>query len=385
MSRSLRVLTIGHSYVVALNRSLIREVAKDPAFDVTVAAPRSFRGDYGVIALEAEPVTSAVKIAELTTRRTRWNHVFDYSYTELGSLIGSGRFDLIHAWEEPYVYAGYQIARALRRTRASFCFRTAQNLVKWYPPPFDYFERAVLARAQGWLAGGHLVFDAMVRRGYPATLGRVLTLAVDTDAFRPLDQCSRRRVREELGLCSPLIGFLGRLTHAKGIDVLMQALEMVRTPTQWSLLMLGSGPLENTVQHWAEAHGWSNRVRIKNIPHQEVPHYLAAADLLVAPSQTTRNWREQFGRMVIEAFASGVPLVGSDSGEIPYVVGDAGRIVSESDPSQWAHTIEELLGAPEILSNMARSGLERVQSYSVTALAKRYRQYYGDLAAASLS
>ena len=59
-------------------------------------------------------------------------------------------------------------------------------------------------------------------------------------------------------------------------------------------------------------------------------------DLLCAPSRTTPRWREQFGRMLIEAMACGVPVIASPSGEIPYVVGDAGVLVPEGDPDGLA-------------------------------------------------
>ena len=75
------------------------------------------------------------------------------------------------------------------------------------------------------------------------------------------------------------------------------------------------------------------------VKHSEVPRYLASMDMMVAPSQSMRNWREQFGRMIIEAFASGVPVIGSDSGEIPFVIADAGRVVAEADAAAWTAEI----------------------------------------------
>jgi glycosyltransferase involved in cell wall biosynthesis len=103
-------------------------------------------------------------------------------------------------------------------------------------------------------------------------------------------------------------------------------------------------------------------------------------DLLVAPSQTTWHWKEQFGRMLIEAFACGVPVIGSDSGEIPHVIGDAGRVVPERDVAGWAEAIVELLERPELRAELAGRGLARSRAYSVTALAEQYRGYYRWLA-----
>jgi glycosyltransferase involved in cell wall biosynthesis len=380
MTKPLRVLTIGHSYTVGMNRTIVREVARDPAFEVTVAAPRFFRGDLRPLTFDPEPPGSPLRAAPLDARTTRFIHVFSYDDASLRALIRDGDFDVIHVWEEPYVYAGYQIARAASDVPARFCFRTAQNLVKWYPPPFNLFERAVLQRAQGWIAGGSLVYRAMLDRGFPSERGRVLTLGVDTETFKPLGTDDRTAVMRELGLSGAVIGYLGRLASEKGLDVLMRALELLPSTTQWSLLLLGSGPYERHIVRWARQRGWSDRVRVTLAKHHEVPRYLGAMDVLVAPSQTTRRWREQFGRMVIEAFASGVPVVGSDSGEIPFVIGDAGRVVPEHDAAAYARTLIELLTNPAERAELAARGLRRLPKYSAVTIAAQYREYYRWLA-----
>lgn len=380
MSRPLRVLTIGHSYCVALNRALPREVARDAAFQVTVAAPRYFHGDLRPIEMEPEPPRSPLRVVPLNTVLSRFIHVFRYDGAALRRLLREGDFNVVHAWEEPYVLAGYQIARALRHSPARFCFRTAQSYVKRYPPPFNYFERAVLARAQGWIAGASLVFEAMVSKGFPKSRGRVLNLAVDLSQFQPLTPAARAEVLQELNLQPPVVGFVGRLTQAKGLDVLMQAMEQVGDARPWSLLLLGSGEYHDKVVQWAAAKGWAGRVKILLAKHAEVPRYLGCMDLMAAPSQSMPNWREQFGRMIIEAFACGVPVVGSDSGEIPFVIGEAGRVVGERDVAGWARTITELIGSPGVREQLRLLGLERAPRYSVKTIAQQYGEYYRWLA-----
>lgn len=376
----MRVLTIGHSYVVAQNRALIREVARDPQLDVTVAAPVAFRSGLGRIELQPEPPESNLKLSALAARFTQWTQIFAYDRRGLAELIGKGDFDVVHAWEEPYIYAGYQIVRAMSRSNAAFCFRTAQNIDKRYPFPFSHFERAARSRADGWIAGGNLVFESMVRRGFPRERGRVMTLAVDLDAFKPLTPERKQAVAHDLGLHPPIVAYVGRLTRAKGIDLMMRAMDAVGGSTPWSLLVMGAGPMEGDLRNWAAARGWSDRVQIRLVPHRDVPAYLGAADVLLAPSQTGPRWREQFGRMVIEAFACGVPVLGSDSGEIPYVVGDAGKVLPESDAGIWANAIVEVLGSADLRADMARRGFERVQAYSVASVARQYSEYYRQLA-----
>ncbi len=161
---------------------------------------------------------------------------------------------------------------------------------------------------------------------------------------------------------------------------MMRAMDAVGGSTPWSLLALGAGPMESNLRNWAAARGWSDRVQVRLVPHRDVPAYLGAADLLLAPSQTGPRWREQFGRVVIEAFACGVPVLGSDSGEIPYVIGDAGKVLPENDAGIWAKAIVEAIGSAELRAEMARRGLERVQAYSVAAVAGQCGAYYRELA-----
>ena len=133
----IRILTIGHSYALAINRSLIREIANDPEFEVTVAAPHFFHGDLRPITMEPEPPGSRVNIVGLDAKWSRFIHVFHYRRSKLNKLTRQGGFDVVHAWEEPYIYAGFQIAESLKYSQSRFCFRTAQNYSKRYPPPFN--------------------------------------------------------------------------------------------------------------------------------------------------------------------------------------------------------------------------------------------------------
>jgi glycosyltransferase involved in cell wall biosynthesis len=352
----------------------------DPDFEITVAAPSYFYGDLRPIVIEPEPPGSPLRIVPLATRWSRLIHIFRYDGLGLKKLIRDGHFDIVHAWEEPYVYAGYQIARALRNSPARFCFRTAQSYVKTYPPPFGHFERVVLARAQGWIAGASLVHEAMLRRGFPESKGRTLNLAVDLDEFQPMSGVARAGMLEQLGLKPPVIGFVGRLTQAKGLDVLMQALELVGGARPWSLLFLGSGGYQEKIAAWSTRMGWKERVKTLLVKHGDMPRYISCLDLLAAPSQTMKNWREQFGRMIIEAFACGVPVIGSDSGEIPFVIGDAGRIVGERDVAGWAQAIADLLDHPEKREELRAAGLVRAPRYSTAAIAQQYGDWYRWLA-----
>jgi glycosyltransferase involved in cell wall biosynthesis len=122
-------------------------------------------------------------------------------------------------------------------------------------------------------------------------------------------------------------------------------------------------------------------VRAILAPHHDVARYLGAMDVLVAPSQTTPRWKEQFGRVLIEAMACGVPVLASDSGEIPKVVGDAGRVLPKTDAAAWSAALTEILDDAQMRRHMIERGLARADEYSVERVAAQYREFYRWLAA----
>jgi glycosyltransferase involved in cell wall biosynthesis len=188
------------------------------------------------------------------------------------------------------------------------------------------------------------------------------------------------RIRQELSWTDsgpPVVGFLGRFVPEKGLALLTKVLDRLATP--WRALLVGSGPLTQQLQAWGRRHG--DRVRVvTGVKHDHVPAYLNAMDVLCAPSQTTPRWREQLGRMLLEAFACGVPVIASDSGEIPYVVKDAGRIVGEQDEESWLRTLAELLENPTYRAELSARGLERARTiYAWPIIARQHLDFFDEL------
>jgi glycosyltransferase involved in cell wall biosynthesis len=160
----------------------------------------------------------------------------------------------------------------------------------------------------------------------------------------------------------------------------MRALDAITRP--WRVLCVGGGPMESELRSWATRH--ADRVRVvTGVPHDKVPAYLNAMDLLAAPSQTTPRWREQFGRMLVEAFACGVPVVGSDSGEIPHVIADAGRILPEQDEAAWSRGLAELLDNFARRTELAERGRERAQQFAWPVIARKHLEFFESVLSAN--
>ena len=374
-----RLLTIGHSYIVEQNRRLAHEIARAGRgeWDVTVAAPTSVVGEPHVTSLSVGADEPCL-VRPLTLRLGGHPHARFFS----GGLRALLRqpWDVVHVWQEPYVVAAAQIA-GLVRGDARLVPATFQNIPKRYPAIVRLLERRVMTRASGWVAFARTAHDAHRDRPiYARRPVRVIPPGVDLGACRR-DPAGRDAVRRGLGVKPDehVVGFVGRLVPEKGVDVLLDALECVKLP--WKAVIVGRGPLAQLVKAFARRH--EGRVHlVTDASHDLVPHYLNAFDVLCAPSRATPHWQEQFGRMLIEGMACGVPVVAADTGEIPHVVGDAGLLVSGESPGVWARAIEATLEDKGGCEELSTRGLVRVRErFAWPVVAKTHLDFFDSLVA----
>ena len=109
---------------------------------------------------------------------------------------------------------------------------------------------------------------------------------------------------------------------------------------------------------------------LDGLSHDQMARGYAQLDVLVLPSHTTPTWKEQFGRVIIEALWCGVPVVGSDSGEIPWLIEltGGGLVFAEGDADALAARLRELRAAPELREQLAQTGRAAVERlFSVPA------------------
>lgn len=380
MAARRKLISIGHSYVVALNRRLAHEMARagGARWEVTAVSPTLFKGRRDLRAVEFERIADEPCAVEtIPARFTGRIHGFYYG-RQLKKLL-SDSWDAVHCWEEPYIFAGAQVARWTPRESALIYF-TFQNLSKKYPWPFSAVERYSMRRADGWVSAGTTITQALGgRAGYADRPMRMIPIGVDVEHFHP-DPSAGAAVRASLGWKTDgpaVVGYLGRFNPEKGLTTLMGALDSIKTP--WRALFVGAGPMEGELRAWGERYG--DRVKVcNNVRHDGVAAHLNAMDMLCAPSRTTANWREQFGRMLSESFACGVPVIGSDSGEIPYVLDQAGVVVSEHDQAAWAKEIERLLLSTERRAELGHLGRARAcERFAWPAVARQYLEFFDEL------
>ena len=375
-----RVLWIWHAAVVAEYQKPLDALAA-AGWDVHLLVPERWpeRGSQ-MTALERRCGPPGVTIHPGRTWLT--GRYYLYLFPNLLSVLWRVRPDVLHVYEEAHsllpalvLLVRPWLARLWGRPLPVILY-AAQNVVKRYPWPFRWWEAYCFRRADVILPCGELVAGTLRAKGAAGAL-RAIPLPTDPAMFAP-DLAARRAGRAALGLDvrTPLVGYAGKLAEEKGIGVLLAAL--ARLPGRPHLVIAGRGPAEAALRAQARAAGLTERVHFAGgVDHAHLLTLLNAADVWVVPSLTRPNWREQFGRVAVEAMACGLPVVVSNSGELPRVVGAAGIVVPEGDPVALTGVLAALLADPAERARVGAAARARVcAAYSPAGVAGLYADTY---------
>jgi glycosyltransferase involved in cell wall biosynthesis len=231
-------------------------------------------------------------------------------------------------------------------------FFSWQNIQQKYPFPFGRMERHVLAQVDYAIAGNEASAAVWRAKGYQGAIKVIPQFGVDPDIFKP-------PARRDPGR-GFVIGSAGRrLVPEKGIDLLLKA--AAQLPGIWRLQIAGDGPQRRELESLAKELGIAERVQFDGvIGSEQMPAYLSQLDVLVLPSRSTPTWKEQFGRVLVEAMSCEVVVVGSDSGEIPNVIGEAGLIFPEGDIEGLQCHLHDLHLDAALRRRLSQSGRQRV-------------------------
>jgi glycosyltransferase involved in cell wall biosynthesis len=305
---------------------------------------------------------------ELVVERMVFNGQFHlHFYPGLGRQIRRACPQLVHIDEEPYNLATAHALWLAKRAGAKSLFFSWQNLLRRYPLPFRLLERYVLGNVDHAIVGNQESRQVWHAKGYRGPVDVIPQFGVDPELFRPGRRTAGRGF---------IVGYAGRLVEEKGVDLLLEALAGLEGT--WRAYILGAGPALESLQAQVRRAGFSHRVSFDaQIPSSQMPAYYQQLDALVIPSRTRPNWKEQFGRVIVEAMACGVPVIGSDSGEIPHVIGDAGLIFPEGQADVLRAHLARLLGDPNLRTELSQRGRERVLDRFTQAqvAAQTYRVY----------
>ena len=360
-------------------------------FNITAVKPRSHRYDVTHLGLPVQTLHCADYLDGLlprTLRGVRVPNLLKYFGTE-EALFGLDDFlpgfDLVHTAEQTF-YCSYQIA-ALKR-QLGFKLITIQDEINpfWFEAHAHTMRRAALVRQETdlFIARTERAKMALVCEGADPERIQVIGHGVDTTRFSPAPRSAQLCNHLKIAPDQFVILFVGRLVWEKGIFSLADAARQLLSDPRFKALnpvfvLAGDGEERAALQRRLELLGVAPWFRlIGNHPYDVLPDIHRLADVFVLPSISTRTVLEQFGIVLIEAMATGKPVVSTHCGAIDEVVGDAGVLVQPNDFHHLWRTLRDLAFSAERRQELGSRALARVtRLFAKDVISGKLSQAYG--------
>ncbi|MEL6383928.1 MAG: hormogonium polysaccharide biosynthesis glycosyltransferase HpsO [Cyanobacteria bacterium J06626_18] len=391
----MRVLVVSHTYIVDLNCEKFRTLAQlEPDIEVTVVVPKRWRpGGVQNRIVETRPwQDGSFRVVPVSNFSQNNQGLLTFGL-DMVKLLREFRPHVIQVEQgsKGLAYAEMITLNRLLGLKAKLLFFTWWNLPYDLKFPISLLEAYNLQGTDGIVSGNQDGADILRDRGYQGPIRVMPQLGVDETLFRPQPQ---PELAASVGInpADFVVGFVGRFVEEKGLLTLAKALGQLKDHAHpWKCLLLGRGALKEELTQQLETVGIRDRIIwVESVPHDDVPRYINLMSTLVLPSETTYKfktltsvgWKEQFGHVIIEAMACQVPVIGSDSGEIPFVIDEAGLVFPEGDADALAVQLRKLMESPELQANLSKRGYERaMEQYTNQALARQALDFYQELVA----
>ena len=295
-------------------------------------------------------------------------------YPQLGHILRSFRPDIIDLWQEPWALVSAHACWLRNRIlpEAKIVMESEQNIFKQFPAPFRWLESYTIQNATCAVGRSSGVLNVLRNKGFKRRAD-IVGNAVDVELFHPMN---REACKSALGLSGFTVGYVGRLVERKGLMDMIEALPLC--PSDVTMLFAGAGEFRAALERRAHELGRSAQVLFlaaRSI--EELPQVMNAIDALILPSRTVPSWKEQFGRVIIEAQACETPVIGSDSGAIPEILGEGGLVFPERNPAALAAAIAHLKENPAKTRGMGRTGRLQVErNFTWRRVAEQMRDIY---------
>lgn len=373
----MKVLLVSHAYVAPENLRKPELLTKYLDLEVGIIPPRRWRTAYLLDITPARCKRAGLRVFPMPVFFAGDGGKHFYQPLELYRIVKQFKPDIIHLEEEPWTPVALEVALLSKIVGARLIVFTWENLdlkLSFWQKAIEHFVFNTTALI---IAGSSEARNRVQGRGFRGGVEVLPQFGVNTEEFKPMDVSD---LESELNLSGFVVGFVGRLVEEKGIGTLLEAVAKLSEDVK--LLLVSSSPklpmeFEDLIRN-LKIH---DRVKIVcDVSHQDLPKYINLMDVFVLPSETTKTWKEQFGRVLIEAMACKVPVIGSSSGAIPDTIGDAGLIFAEKDSDALASKIESLRSSEALRQDLAEKSYQRaLKNFTFEKIAEETAKIYKGL------
>jgi glycosyltransferase involved in cell wall biosynthesis len=353
----MKLVVISHACVTPQNQAFFQHISEVAGWNVTIILPKQWKTDFNDrYAIQKLPGFKGEIIPVSVHLKGRIPlHFYHFG---LFRAISRERPDIIYVHNESYALSTFQVMLFnflfLRKTVG---FYAAQNIIKKYLLPFRLIEKFNFRQADYCFPVTESAAVALREKGFA---GRIAVLPLGVTENHVREPAARGVPKQPF-----VIGYVGRLVPEKGIDVLLRSLALLQS-AGWECRIIGEGRIKDDLLRLGRELCIEDKTCFLGyVGHGEVSSHIAGFSVLILPSRTMPNWTEQFGRVIIEALAAGVPVIGTNSGEIPFLIRklQGGVVIDEGDPQALALAIDRLISDPALAENFVIQGRENVRKY----------------------
>jgi glycosyltransferase involved in cell wall biosynthesis len=377
----IKVLIIDQMGILKSERKKYEELSRFDDLDIVVIVPKNWRFNYRQFFFEAG-YNGKYKLISTPVAFLGYGHRSFY----LGPIIKilkNYQPDIIHLFQEPYSFFAAQIVffRNLFLPKTKILFITWQNMnYENYPfffsKLYSFIENYTYKNASCATPITQGAKEILLKRGFKGKC-HVLNWGIDLDLFNKRNPL---KLKKKLNIENKyMVGFIGRFVEEKGISDLLKAVSLLESDI--NALLVGNGPIKSKLNKLSLELGLQDRVIfIDSVSNSEISSYINCMNILVLPSRESDIWKEQLGKVLLEAMACEIPVIGSDSGEIPNVIGDSGLIFEAGNYVDLKYKIESIKNGKINSEELTQKAMKRVATiYSWNRIAKNLHTLYRDL------
>ena len=379
---NMKIVMIWHSGSFKIYRVFPEEIAKQKDVECTLIVPEYWPKNLGNVPLrkyltgkfeknylEEDAKETKLKIVKLNAFLAGKTVHF---YPKIWKILNEINPDVIYVYEEPWSFCPMHIIMWKKKfsPQTKVVIQSCENLDRKFNHFYENFVfKYNIKNCDAMAPMSPEVEQVLRKKGYAGNTV-IIGEGSEPSIFKKIDSS---KLRKQLGIDKHfVIGFVGRFHESKGLLVLIEAVSKLKK--DFRLMLVGDGELKEEMINLAKKLNVLDKIiftgRIKG---EELPKYINCFDLGVSPSLTRPYWKEQFGRFTGEFLLCEVPIIGSSSSTVDFILGKDAIMYKEDDPNELAQKIKLLMCNKKLRDNLVKVGKKKVlEGFTNEKLAEKF-------------